>query len=76
MYEGIKIVEDAKKELNGHAKRFKYIISHKSGKIEILGIKDNEIYFKYHRAKNPEKIGKLFARKLDRTSGWLDELGR
>ena len=74
LYKCIKIVEDAKKELNGHAKRFRYIMSHKSGKIEILGIKDEEIYFKYHQAKNPEKIGKMFTRKLDKTSGWLDEL--
>ncbi len=74
LYKCIKIVEDAKKELNGHAKRFRYIMSHKSGKIEILGIKDKEIYFKYHQAKNPEKIGKIFTRKLDKTSGWLDEL--
>jgi hypothetical protein len=39
-------VETAKKKLNGHSKRFKYIMSHRTGKIEIVGIKGDYIYFK------------------------------
>ncbi|MDG6221369.1 MAG: KamA family radical SAM protein, partial [Candidatus Thermoplasmatota archaeon] len=33
---GIRIVEGAKSTLDGHSKRFRYIMSHKRGKIEIL----------------------------------------
>jgi L-lysine 2,3-aminomutase len=36
--EGYKIIEDAKKKLNAIAKRFKYAMSRKSGKIEIIAI--------------------------------------
>ena len=71
---GIKIVEKAKTMLNGHSKRFKYIMSHKSGKIEILGILGKEIILKYHQAKKAQNIGKIFKKKLDASSGWLDEL--
>ena len=48
-------------------------MSHRTGKIEILGIFDDEIYFKYHQAKNRNKIGKIFKRSLDEKAGWLDD---
>jgi lysine 2,3-aminomutase len=70
---GIKIVEKAKRHCNGHSKRFKYIMSHKTGKIEILGIFEDEIYFKYHQAKNRKRIGKIFTRPVDENAGWLDD---
>jgi lysine 2,3-aminomutase len=71
---GIEIVEEAKKHCDGHSKRFRYIMSHKTGKIEILGIFDDEIYFKYHQAKNRNNIGKIFTRPVDENAGWLDDL--
>ncbi len=74
LYNGYQIVEKAKKRLNGISKRFKYIMSHWSGKIEIIGIMDDEIYFKYHQARLPEDIGRFFKRRLNREAGWIDEL--
>nr|MBC8520918.1 KamA family radical SAM protein [Methanomicrobia archaeon] len=74
LYKGYEIVENAKKKLNGHSKRFKYIMSHQAGKIEIVGIMDDYIYFKYHQAKDPANIGKFFKKKINKTAGWLDEL--
>ena len=38
LYEGSGIVEKAKGRCNGLSKRFKYIMSHVTGKIEILGV--------------------------------------
>jgi lysine 2,3-aminomutase len=70
---GIEIVEKAKRYCNGHSKRFKYIMSHKTGKIEILGIFEDEIYFKYHQAKNRKRLGKIFTRPVDKNAGWLDD---
>lgn len=74
LYKGYEIVEDAKKRLNGHSKRFKYIMSHRTGKIEIMGIMGDYIYFKYHQAKVPKNMGKLFRKKINKTAGWLDDL--
>jgi lysine 2,3-aminomutase len=73
LYKGIEIVEMAKAQCNGHSKRFRYIMSHRTGKIEILGIFKGEIYFKYHQAKNRKKIGKIFTRPLDECASWLDD---
>ena len=70
---GLRIVEAAKANLNGFGKRFKYIMSHKTGKIEILGIMDDEIYFKYHEAKNPSDLGKMFKLHVNEKAGWLDD---
>jgi lysine 2,3-aminomutase len=71
--EGVRIVEKAKANCNGHSKRFKYAMSHKTGKIEILGIMNGEIYFKYHEAKNRENLGVMFKRRVDEKAGWLDD---
>jgi len=71
--EGVRIVEKAKAKCNGHSKRFKYAMSHKTGKIEILGIMNGEIYFKYHEAKNRENLGIMFKRRVDEKAGWLDD---
>ena len=71
--EGVKIVEQAKANCNGHSKRFKYIMSHKTGKVEILGILNGEIYFKYHEAKNRENLGVMFKSRVDEKAGWLDD---
>ncbi|WP_456456185.1 KamA family radical SAM protein [Thermovibrio sp.] len=71
---GYEIVERAKQKLDGHAKRFKYIMSHRTGKIEIVGIIGNEIFLKYHQCKDPKKVGKLFKRLLTPKAGWLDDL--
>lgn len=74
LYKGYHIIEEAKKYLSGHGKRFKYVMSHRTGKIEIVGISGNEIYFKYHQAKDPKNIGKFFKKKLNKEAGWLDDL--
>lgn len=74
LVKGYEIVEEAKSNLNGHSKRFKYVMSHKTGKIEIVGVLGDEIYFKYHQAKNPEDSGRFFKKKIKENASWLDEL--
>ncbi len=71
--EGARIVEKAKANCNGHSKRFKYAMSHKTGKIEILGIMNGEIFFKYHQAKDRKNLGVMFKRRVDEKAGWLDD---
>ena len=71
--EGVRIVEKAKAKCNGHSKRFKYVMSHKTGKIEVLGILNGKIYFKYHEAKNRKNLGVMFRRRVDEKAGWLDD---
>lgn len=74
LMKGYRIVEEAKRYLDGYAKRFKYVMSHRTGKIEIVGIRGDEIFFKYHEAKEPKTTGRFFKRKLDRKAAWLTDL--
>jgi len=73
IYKGIKIVEEAKTNCDGLSKRFKFVMSHKTGKIEILGVMNESIYFKYHQATNKKDLGRMFSRKINKNAGWLDD---
>ena len=75
LHRAYSIVEEAKTMLNGHSKRFKFIMSHKKGKIEIAGRKGDEIFFKFHQARNPKNMGRFFSRKINPYTGWLNDFG-
>lgn len=71
---GYRIIEEAKSSLSGPAKMFKYVMSHRTGKIEILGVDEEKIYFKYHQAKNKKKMGRFFSLQRIDYACWFDEL--
>lgn len=73
--QGCQIVEQAKGMMNGHGKRFRYMMSHPTGKIEILGqLPDGQMLFKYHQAKNALDQGRIFTKTLAEKQAWLDEI--
>lgn len=70
---GYEIIEEAKKIQNGQGKCIRYIMSHKTGKIEILGIDNNgKMLMKYHQAKNDQNIGKIFSLPVTMEQTWLE----
>lgn len=69
--EGEKIVRETRKHLNGLSKQFRYIMSHQTGKIEILGVTEGQMVFKYHQSKENE--GDIFMKNISKTAGWLDD---
>ncbi len=75
LHRSFEIVEQARTMLNGHSKRFKFIMSHRKGKIEIVGRNGDEMFFKFHQARNPKNMGRFFSRKIDAKAGWLDNFG-
>ncbi|MFC1595132.1 KamA family radical SAM protein [Patescibacteria group bacterium] len=70
---GIKICDEAKKRCSGLSKTFRYICSHKSGKIEIIGKHKNKVIFKRHQAKNPKDINKIIFVKPNPQAKWFDD---
>lgn len=72
--EGFRIVEEAKARTSGLGKRVKYVMSHATGKIEILAVAGDQIYLKYHQAKRPEDFGAFMIRPLPESAGWFDDL--
>jgi lysine 2,3-aminomutase len=72
---GVEIVRGINQRLSGIQKTFKFIMSHYTGKIEILDLgDDNRLYMRYHQCRTPEKIGKIFSRPYVEGACWLDDL--
>ncbi|MGB8455184.1 MAG: KamA family radical SAM protein [Anaerocolumna sp.] len=70
---GYKIIEEAKSKLNGQGKCFRYVLSNRNGKIEILGIlKENTMLFKYHESKEDANLGRIFTKQIDNNQCWID----
>lgn len=75
--EGCSIVDEAKSKLSGLAKCFRYVMSHVTGKIEIIGSLDgSEMLFKYHQSKYPENSARVFARSISDNQAWLEDISQ
>jgi KamA family protein len=71
--EALSIFEQAKVGISGLAERAKLVMSHATGKIEVVGMDDEHIYFKYHRAADPENAGKFMVFKRNPNAYWFDD---
>ncbi len=74
MVEGWQIFQRALSLGSGLARRARFVMSHESGKVEILGVDEDHMYLRYHQAKNPDDLGRFFVRKRDDQAYWLDQL--
>ena len=72
--EGWQIWRDAVTRESGLAGRCHLAMSHESGKIEICGVDQRRIHFRYHRSKHAENRGRFFSCKRDDDAYWLDQL--
>jgi KamA family protein len=71
--EGYAIFEAAKAKVSGLAKRVRFVMSHATGKIEILARTETKVFFKYHRAANPADSGKVMVCESNPSACWLDD---
>lgn len=74
--QGIDLVDKAKERLDGYAKRFKFIMGHDKGKIEIVGRIEDKLILKHihSRPEFPHDASKMMIMKLDDKAGWLDDM--
>ncbi len=70
--EGYRIFEEAKMSLSGLAKRAKFVMSHATGKIEILGIDNSFVYMKYHRTPDL-KVAEVMKFERNPEGYWLED---
>jgi lysine 2,3-aminomutase len=71
---GVEIAHGANRRLSGIEKTFRYIMSHSTGKIEILDVgEDNRLYMRYHQHMDGRKIGRVFSRPCREDTCWLDD---
>lgn len=71
--EGYNLVEHAKALVSGLAKRVRFVMSHSTGKIEIVGMTKGRVYFKYHRAAADADSGRFFVVRRNPKAYWLED---
>ena len=73
---GVDIVSEAKRGLDGYAKRFKFIMGHDIGKIEICGRNEDILVMSqiHSRPEHPEEASRILMGHLTENAGWLEDL--
>jgi len=67
------IFEKARKMVAGLAKRARLVMSHATGKIEIVGQYEGKTYFRYFRSADANMTGKLMVFNSNPEAYWLDD---
>jgi KamA family protein len=71
--QGYEIIEQAKALVSGLAKRARFVMSHSSGKLEIIGKTNDLVYFKYHRAADYNENSCFLTFASNPNAYWLDD---
>jgi KamA family protein len=71
---GWEIFREALRHGAGLARRARYVMSHETGKIEILAVDAQHIYMRYQRAKDASLRGRFLIYKRNDEAYWLDDL--
>lgn len=73
--EGMKLIDEAKKAMNGQSKSMRYVMSHPTGKIELVGkYNEHDVIFKYHQAKYEKDQSRIFHMDIDQNQCWLESI--
>jgi hypothetical protein len=58
---------------SGLAKRARFVMSHATGKIEIVGKTAEHVFMRYHQSADPANIGKFMVYKSNPLARWFDD---
>lgn len=68
------IFNDAISKGSGLARRSRFVMSHDSGKVQMVGMDESFLYMRYHEAKVQSRIGEFMVFERDDTASWFDQL--
>jgi len=71
--QGFEIFEQARMKCSGLGKRARFVMSHRSGKIQVVGLTENYIYMRYHRAANLDEKAKFIVARSNPNAYWFDD---
>jgi len=71
--EAFEIFEKARMQCSGLAKRARLVMSHSTGKIEVIGKTDTQVYMRYHRAANPQEKARFMIFERNPNAYWFDD---
>ncbi len=71
--ESYRIFERARATCSGLSKQARFVMSHATGKIEVVGMTDEYTYFKYNQATDPDDIGRFMVYRGNPEAYWFDD---
>ncbi|MFQ5672308.1 MAG: KamA family radical SAM protein [Nitrospinales bacterium] len=71
--ESFLLFERARNTCSGLAKRARFVMSHASGKIEMLGLTEDQAFFKYHRSADENDNARFMVCKRNSEAFWFDD---
>jgi L-lysine 2,3-aminomutase len=71
--EAFEIFEKARMRCSGLAKRARLVMSHVTGKIEMVGKTDTHVFFRFHRAANPKEKARFLVFESNPAAYWFDD---
>ena len=67
------ILQKSWQACSGLAKRARFVMSHATGKIEVVGKTAGHVFMRYHQAADPANIGKFMVFKTNPVARWFDD---
>jgi len=71
--EGYRMFEEARSRCSGLAKRARIVMSHESGKVEVIGLTEEHVCFKYMRSAEADNNSRLLMFKRNHQAYWFDD---
>ncbi|NLZ30092.1 MAG: KamA family radical SAM protein [Methanomicrobiales archaeon] len=71
--ESYRIFEQARATCSGLSKQARFVMSHATGKIEVVGMTEGCTYFKYNQAADPDDIGRFMVYRSNPEAYWFDD---
>jgi lysine 2,3-aminomutase len=67
------IIQKSWQACSGLSKRARFVMSHASGKIEILGKTAGQVFMRYHQSADPDNTGKFMVFRSNPVARWFDD---
>ncbi len=71
--ECLAVFSTAQSRVSGLAKRARLVMSHATGKVEVVGVCRDKVVMRYHRAADPRMSGELLMLPRNPAARWLDD---
>lgn len=71
--ESYQIFERARATCSGLSKQARFVMSHATGKIEVVGVTEGYTFLKYNQAADPADIGRFMIYKRNPEAYWFDD---
>ena len=71
--ESYRIFERARATCSGLSKQARFVMSHATGKIEVVGMTGEHTFFKYNQAADPSDLGRFMVYRGNPEAYWFDD---